>query len=367
MRVSTLPNSKPVLRVFLSSPGDLGAQRDVARQVIGAMNADPLVSPAFVVEVVGWDTPGARVPLSANETPQASVNEFLPRPRHCDLTIVMLWGRLGTPLPHDWTDGPSQTRLSGTVWELDDALSARKPVWIYRKSGAPQVRIDDPDIQAKRAQLDAVNHFLANQCAADGSLRFGLHTFDDDEQFRDLLTEHLRHFIGKLLHSRANASVSIEGGVSDGLSSNALVLAAAEVAASESMVESMGAETASLPVLRAIKDYPVGPMIKDVVVGALATAIAELTEGSHPRNTLSRINELLVSAAEKDTPPIRVVHVMFPSTLGSVYFWEEVLHWAAVQGPRVLAATLSVFDALQLEGQALVEYKKLLGRLNRYD
>jgi len=39
----------------------------------------------FVVEIVAWDTPRARVPLSANETPQASVNAFLPRPRDCDL------------------------------------------------------------------------------------------------------------------------------------------------------------------------------------------------------------------------------------------------------------------------------------------
>jgi hypothetical protein len=366
MHAPTESLNKSILRVFLSSPGDLGAQRDVARQVVSALNADPLVSPRFVVEVVGWDTPGARVPLSANVTPQASVNEFLPRPRDCDLTIVLLWGRLGTPLPADWADGEGRAIVSGTVWELDDARSAGKSVWIYRKTGAPQVSIDDPELAAKRAQLEAVNRFVGTQLADDGSLRFGLHTFDDDEQLRDLLTEHLRHFIGKRVHGGAELPIGAGAEPSDGLPARAVVQAAVAAAAAASTLEYTTTATSPSPVLRPVEVYPVGPMIKDVVVGELALAMAELTEASHPRSTLARINEVLAGAEKTGAVPVRLVHVMFPSTLGSRYFWEEVLHWAAVQGPRVLAATLAVVEPRRLEGQALAEYTKLVGRLNRY-
>lgn len=86
-----MPVSKNILRVFLSSPGDVGRQRDIVRGVITALNADPLVADrCCVLEVVAWDTEGAAVPLSANRSPQESVNAYLPLPRECDLTIVLL-------------------------------------------------------------------------------------------------------------------------------------------------------------------------------------------------------------------------------------------------------------------------------------
>lgn len=44
------------------------------------------------------------------------MNAYLPLPRECDLTIVLLWGRLGTPLPPENRQVDGTVYASGTVW-----------------------------------------------------------------------------------------------------------------------------------------------------------------------------------------------------------------------------------------------------------
>ena len=204
-----MPVSKRILRVFLSSPGDVGRQRDIVREVIAGLNADPLMADRCVLEVVAWDTEGAAVPLDASRTPQDSVNAYLPMPRDCDLTVVLLWGRIGTPLPaeHRRVDG---TRYeSGTVWELDDARTAGREVWIYRLARPPQIDIDDPEEDQKKEQYRRLKDFVGNSRAPDGSLRFGLNEFISDEQFVSLVREHLKQFVRKAVPAEAGAAEPI--------------------------------------------------------------------------------------------------------------------------------------------------------------
>jgi hypothetical protein len=53
-------------------------------------------------------------------------------PAECDLAIVLLWGRMGTPLTEKKADGTPY--LSGTGWEFENALEADKTVLLYRRS-----------------------------------------------------------------------------------------------------------------------------------------------------------------------------------------------------------------------------------------
>jgi hypothetical protein len=46
-------------------------------------------------EIVAWDDPHAAVPMNGGETPQESINRFSSRPADCDLTLVILWSRVG--------------------------------------------------------------------------------------------------------------------------------------------------------------------------------------------------------------------------------------------------------------------------------
>jgi hypothetical protein len=341
---------KSILRVFLSSPGDLGAQRDTARRVIAQLNADPLIEPNFVLEVVGWDTPGARVPLSASVTPQVSVNAALGLPRDCELTVVLLWGRLGTPLPADQVDAHGKPFASGTVWELEDARQGGRTVWVYWRTVAPQMAIDDPECTGKRAQYEAVKAFVASSRAPDGSLRFGLHEFEDDEELADMLTEHLRHFVASKMKARGHSIPS------------AVVEAVVKAMPMPLPTKAVADEAGLLP----LASYPAGPMIKDILVRALALAIAEAADGAHVRGLFADINSKLEAATPVGEALVRLAHVQFATSMGSRFFWEDVLHWSAMQGPRVLAATLSIVQVRLLEREALAEYNKLVRRVNSY-
>src|SRR5512143_62066 len=110
------------VRIFLASPGDVSEERRVTRELLERLGREPFVRRDFTIEVVSWDDPDAPVPMLATLTPQQAVARALPRPSECDVTVVILWGRMGTPLQERKPDG-SQF-LSGTDWEFEDARQA---------------------------------------------------------------------------------------------------------------------------------------------------------------------------------------------------------------------------------------------------
>jgi hypothetical protein len=367
--------TKQLVRVFLSSPGDVGAHRDAVREVVRTLNDDPFIGERCVLQTIGWDTAGAAVPLNANQTPQSSVNEYLPLPRDCDLTIVLLWGRLGTPLPSSiQREGGGQFE-SGTTWEIEDARSGGSPVWIYHKTTSPQIALDDQDFEEKRSQFAKVKAYLAGSRSKDGSILFGVHEFENDEQLRTLVTEHLRQFVRVQVQvtsgSRADASPAAE------------VKSASHNRRSECNTDVIeDAVHATLEITRASNSpgesgqlrqelfelslYPVGPMIRDVIISKLAENIAELKSGENPKIFFALVNTKLAESRKPSDPELRLSTVMFPSGVGGKYFWEAVLLASAVQGPRMLAAVLSLVDPLTLDQPAQTELFKLRERINSY-
>ncbi|MET8762632.1 hypothetical protein [Lentzea sp. NPDC004782] len=87
------------IRVFRSSPGDVADERAVALEVLDRLAYEPALRGRVAIEVVAWDEPGAGAPVLATATPQASIAVGLPRPRDCDVVVVVFWARMGTPLP----------------------------------------------------------------------------------------------------------------------------------------------------------------------------------------------------------------------------------------------------------------------------
>ena len=80
----------------------------------------PFVRGRVHIDVVSWDDPHAPAQMDARLTPQQAVDRSLPTPAECDLTVVLLWGRMGTPLTEKKADGTPY--LSGTEWEFENAL-----------------------------------------------------------------------------------------------------------------------------------------------------------------------------------------------------------------------------------------------------
>ena len=91
----------PVVRIFLSSPADVAEERRSALELIDSESPKLLSLRRLALELIAWDDPAARIPMLATQTPQESVNAARPRPADCDIVVVILWARMGTPLPED--------------------------------------------------------------------------------------------------------------------------------------------------------------------------------------------------------------------------------------------------------------------------
>src|SRR5512132_4391001 len=96
----TPPREVPLILIFLSSPGDVADERTLARRFIDSeLPKLPPFREKVKLELIAWDDPAAQIPMLATETPQGSVNAARPQPADCDIVIVILWSRMGTPLP----------------------------------------------------------------------------------------------------------------------------------------------------------------------------------------------------------------------------------------------------------------------------
>jgi WD40 repeat protein len=192
-----LPRS---LRIFLSSPDDVRAEREAVRRVIEQLKRE--FRNHFEIELVQWEWE----PLLAHEHFQAQI---VP-PRKSDITIVVLWSRLGTPLPPGRFPGPVTGRtVTGTEWEFEDALAGYRErkapdILVYRKRGAVLARRDDEskDVTAERErQLQLVGDFFRRwfEQRPDGDIDVGFRSFSEAREFETLIAEHLRKLIKKRL------------------------------------------------------------------------------------------------------------------------------------------------------------------------
>jgi hypothetical protein len=201
-------------RVFLASPGDVPLERKLAREAITHINSERRFRGRIDIEIIAWDQPGAAVAMEAGLTPQEAIAQGLPKPEDCDLAVIVLWSRIGTPLPTDFelkADGVPY--LSGTEWEYFNALKGyrknRKPaVWVYRRKGAPHFAADDPELAVKLDQWQKLETFFAHFTNPDGSLAGGINHYEAPDDFRQQFEHHLRDRLDKLLETLPAATTA---------------------------------------------------------------------------------------------------------------------------------------------------------------
>lgn len=179
------------VRIFLASPGDVLEERQAVRDLLHRLERSPLIREDFTIEVVSWDDPDAPVPMLATLTPQQAVSRALPKPSDCDFTVVIVSGRMGTPLEERKPDGSAY--LSGTEWEFEDARRAGRPILLYRRMPAPSAA--DNDAEEATRQLRNVEQFFAQFKGPGGTLRGGMTTYKTVEE----LTARLRTDVESLL------------------------------------------------------------------------------------------------------------------------------------------------------------------------
>lgn len=187
------------LKIFVSSPGDVGEERELARRVIERLSGE------FRARAV-------LVPILWEHEPILSTSSFqgqITRPSEADIVVCVLWTRLGTRLPAGFekrADG--STYESGTAFELEDAQAAfersgRPELLVYRKTAPPKVSLDDPTkLRVFEQQWEALVAYLERWfVAGDGTFKKGFHEFPSADEFERKLTQHLRSLIRKRLMS----------------------------------------------------------------------------------------------------------------------------------------------------------------------
>lgn len=194
------------LRVFLSSPGDVGDERAIAMKVIDDLQYDPLLRDKITFETIAWDKPGSDVPLLATLPPQEAVNRGLLCPAECHIVIVIFWSRMGTPLPRtQFTKPNGEQYLSGTEWEYLNALQGATErdglplVVVYRRTEKPPFDATDPNYDQKKLQYDRVQDFFKEFKNPDGSAERGYNPYNTPDTFRSKLENHLKVLVKQLL------------------------------------------------------------------------------------------------------------------------------------------------------------------------
>jgi formylglycine-generating enzyme required for sulfatase activity len=203
------------IRVYLSSPGDVAEERNQARAVLGKLQKEPPFADRLLIEEVSWDDPENPVPLDASQDPQQSINRARGKPSDCDVVVVILWSRLGTPMPANECKPDGSPYRSGTEWEFGNALAGAKEagrptVWLYRRDEEPTVPLRHPNRDDIIRQADLVDIFFDELKNPDGSLPHGFTSYSKPADFRGLLEQHLRQWLGNHLRMPSETRVGRE-------------------------------------------------------------------------------------------------------------------------------------------------------------
>lgn len=154
------------LRVFISSPGDVHIERNIARNVIKELNS--LYAQHLKIEVLMWED----FPLSADATFQEGINYFLTN-EHIDLAVFILWSRLGTPLSVKFRKEDGSPYKSGTEYEFDLMMK------LHKECGHPSrilTYVKKDDSYPKDCKWDELRELLRQKEGLDTFLK---------EYFRD--------------------------------------------------------------------------------------------------------------------------------------------------------------------------------------
>jgi hypothetical protein len=184
-----------LLRIFLASPGDVAEERVLAERVFRRLDSE--FAHAVRLELILWE----HEPLFAH----SGFQQQIPRPSQCDLVVSVLWARLGTRLPADFAVPAGEASLTGTEFEIHDALEAyrrmgRPNLLIYRKTARPQVDLTSADAEERLLQYRRLQEFCQRAfCDAQGVAVVATHEFAQAHDFERKLYEHTRRWLERQL------------------------------------------------------------------------------------------------------------------------------------------------------------------------
>ena len=203
------------LRFFISSPGDVFEERALAGRVIERLQSEYIGR--VVLEPVLWE----HEPLVATSTFQ----EQIVKPSDTDVVIAILWSRLGTRLPAQFTRADGSRYESGTEYEFEEAMegfrrNGKPDLLVYRRTAPPSVRLDDEkDLMERLGQKKKLDEFIDKwfHDKAEGTLVAAFHPFESPSDFEILLENHLHRLIERQLPRSVDVHIGGARSLEEGL------------------------------------------------------------------------------------------------------------------------------------------------------
>ena len=186
------------LRIFVSSPGDVNAAREIAALTIERLAQD--YARFFKVEPYLWEFEAM--------VASGHFEDSIEPPSAFDVVVLIVWSRLGTSLPErtavrEYRGIDGRTPVTGTEWEFEEALQAAQKsgtpdLLVYRSGKPAPFDTRDPErFEQQSQQLKALNAFWERHFVNQG-LFIAAHTlFTSDAEFAVALENHLRKLIEK--------------------------------------------------------------------------------------------------------------------------------------------------------------------------
>jgi tetratricopeptide (TPR) repeat protein len=188
------------IRIFISSPGDVAEERRRAAIAINRLAHE--FARFFDLAAVLWEYE----PMLAS----GHFQDAIVRPSEADIVVMILWSRLGTPLPEHYQGMDGRAPVTGTEWEFEDALTRRlsdgvPDLLVYRKETPGRAEFDREDqLEAARQQWRALQSFWSRHFVTDqGAFKAAFNTFRDLDGFETQLEQHLRQLLRTRLSSSA--------------------------------------------------------------------------------------------------------------------------------------------------------------------
>ena len=192
-------NERKTLTVFISSPGDVRAERRLAEDTIKRLNSLPQIARRYNFKTLAYEHD---VPPEGGKVPQDIVDNYLGKAGEADVYIMILSQRFGTPLQYSGGElriDPITGRpyLSGTEYEFLHAYRenhrtqvVRPVILLYR--GIKSVAADTDSEQLQRVK-DFFNRFQGPKPEFKGIIK----DYETPDRFAEYLFNDLVQIFGR--------------------------------------------------------------------------------------------------------------------------------------------------------------------------
>src|SRR5712671_2376494 len=189
------------LRIFISSPGDVRDERRRAALVISRLKREFVRF--FDLTAVLWEYE----PMLSS----GHFQDIIDPPSTADIVVLILWSRLGTPLPErtatrEYRGRDGQVPVTGTEWEYEDALRAHEQrgvpdLLVYRRFAEGFARFSRAEqLDQIRGPWEALQSFWQRHFEGpDGGFKAAFNHFVSLDEFETQLEAHLRELLRRRL------------------------------------------------------------------------------------------------------------------------------------------------------------------------